>query len=150
MLRITFRIGWIYRQIPPSKMTIHYHEIWNRTTSTIGIPKHYLQNPIDVLVVDENGNKKRPLTSLKEYPSHSLIKLDLYDTNGSASLLYDFFQAETFLSVRANLFSRRDAAACWTGVGGGQFNCLPCVFGMLAPFCAGRVPPKISGDWSPL
>ena len=121
-----------------------------KTTSTIEVPKYYLQNPFDVLVVDENGNKKRPLTSLKEYPSHSLIELDLYGTNGTLSLLYDLFQAEIFLSVRGNLLSRRGAAACWTGGGGGQFNYPPCVFAMLTAFCAGRIPQRISGDWSPL
>jgi len=25
--------------IPPSKMTVHYHEMWNHTTSTIDIPE---------------------------------------------------------------------------------------------------------------
>lgn len=31
---------------------------------------------------------------VKEYPSHSLIELDLYDTNGTSSLLYDLFHAD--------------------------------------------------------
>ena len=32
---------------------------------------------------------------VKEYPSHVLIELDLYDTNGTVSSLYDLFQADT-------------------------------------------------------
>merc|ERR1711957_981408 len=32
---------------------------------------------------------------VKEYPSHSLIELDLYDTNETESLLYHLFQADT-------------------------------------------------------
>lgn len=50
--------------IPPSKMAVHYYEMWNHTNSTIEIPEEY-QNPFDTLVEDENGNWKRPLTSLE-------------------------------------------------------------------------------------
>jgi hypothetical protein len=32
---------------------------------------------------------------VQEYPSHALIELDLYDSNGTASILYDLFQADT-------------------------------------------------------
>ena len=32
---------------------------------------------------------------VQEYPSHALIELDLYDLNGTTSLLYDLFQADT-------------------------------------------------------
>jgi hypothetical protein len=32
---------------------------------------------------------------VQEYPSHALIELDLYDSNGTASLLNDLFQAYT-------------------------------------------------------
>jgi hypothetical protein len=35
-----------------------------------------------------------PQEYVKEYPSHALIELDLYDTNGTSSLLYDLFQAD--------------------------------------------------------
>ena len=38
--------------------------MWNYTTSTIEVPEDY-QNPFNVLVVDENGNKRRPRTSLE-------------------------------------------------------------------------------------
>ena len=51
--------------IPPSKMKFHYHEMWNHTTSTIEIPDEY-QNPFDIFVLDgNNGNRRRPLTSLE-------------------------------------------------------------------------------------
>lgn len=51
--------------IPPSKMKVHYHEMWNHTTSTIEIPDEY-QNPFDIFVLDgNNGNRRRPLTSLE-------------------------------------------------------------------------------------
>lgn len=50
--------------IPPSKMKVHYHALWNYTTSTIEVPDDY-QNPFNVLVVDEKGNKRRPRTSLE-------------------------------------------------------------------------------------
>ena len=45
-------------------MKVHYHEMWNHTTSSIDVPEDY-QNPFNILVVDENGNKRRPLTSLE-------------------------------------------------------------------------------------
>ena len=32
---------------------------------------------------------------VQEYPSHSLIELDLYDTNGTERLLYDLIQVDT-------------------------------------------------------
>jgi len=32
---------------------------------------------------------------VKEYPSHALIELDLYDMEGSISLLYDLLKADT-------------------------------------------------------
>ena len=32
---------------------------------------------------------------VREYPSHALIELDLYDTNGTAALMYDLFRADT-------------------------------------------------------
>lgn len=32
---------------------------------------------------------------VREYPSHAIIELDLYDSNGTTSLLYDLFQTDT-------------------------------------------------------
>ena len=43
--------------IPPSKVTVHYHEMWNHTTSTIDIPEKY-KNPF-------NFDAPPPLTSLE-------------------------------------------------------------------------------------
>jgi len=46
-------------------MKIHYHEMWNHTTSTINVPEKY-QNPFNILIIDETtGEKRRPLTSLE-------------------------------------------------------------------------------------
>jgi hypothetical protein len=61
---ITVKTDRSVESIPPSKMKRHYHHRWNHTTSTVDLPKEYL-NPFGFLVVDENGNTRRPLTSLE-------------------------------------------------------------------------------------
>lgn len=53
--------------VPPSKMKVHYHEMWNHRTSTIDVPEEY-KHPFDewVTVDSENDeNKRRPRTSLE-------------------------------------------------------------------------------------
>lgn len=51
--------------IPPSKMKLHYYEMWDHNTSTIDVPEKY-QNPFHISVIDdETGNQRRALTSLE-------------------------------------------------------------------------------------
>ena len=49
--------------IPPSKMSVHYHEMWNHTTSTIDVPEKY-KNPFNFDVIGTDGVPP-PLTSLE-------------------------------------------------------------------------------------
>jgi len=72
--------------IPPSKMEVHYYEMWNHINSTIEVPEEY-QNPFDILVEDENGNWKRPLTSLE------ILQNVLHDEKFKA----DFDAVETYV-----------------------------------------------------
>lgn len=90
--------------IPPSKMKVHYHELWNHETSTIDIPEEY-QNPFGVWIeeeIEENGNVKqppmyrRPLTSLEilqkvlhgeEFRHHfEAVEAYMADQNGTTPL----------------------------------------------------------------
>jgi len=58
---------------------------------------------------------------VSEYPSHALIELDLYDSNGTASYLYDLFQADTDAHHYASKHETADEGAtptttltqCW-------------------------------------
>jgi len=51
--------------VPPSKMKVHYYEMWNHTTQTIEVPDKY-RNPFNVSVEDKiTGKKRRPLTNLE-------------------------------------------------------------------------------------
>ena len=50
--------------IPPSKMTVHYHEMWNHTTSTIDIPEKY-KNPFNSITSIDGVPVPPPRTSLE-------------------------------------------------------------------------------------
>ena len=46
------------------RMKVHYHSMWNHSTSTISVPEEY-RNPFNMTVVDEEGNSRRAFTSLE-------------------------------------------------------------------------------------
>jgi len=50
--------------IPPSKMNVHYHEMWNHSTSTIDIPDVY-KNPFNLTFMNKKGEPIHTLTSLE-------------------------------------------------------------------------------------
>ena len=50
---------------------------------------------------------------VKEYPSHALIELDLYDQEGTATLLYDLFQKDMDLYKKAVRHKGELPSNCW-------------------------------------
>ena len=45
-------------------MDVHYHQMWNHSTSTIEVPEKF-KNPFNEWLIDDAGNRRRPRTSLE-------------------------------------------------------------------------------------
>ena len=51
---------------------------------------------------------------MNQYPSHKLIELDLYDTNGTSDVLYDLFRDDADVDfLRGNQIASSSSSSCW-------------------------------------